>query len=330
MSGLTSAEVKAEALRIGFVACGVVKLDPSKRADALDRWLAAGYAGTMGYLPRQKRKRKDPALITPGATHAVMVLDNYAPPREQRDREGESFHVASYARGMDYHYHVHGRLHRLSEWMKGRGVELAHTWVDDSPVPERELAERAGLGWIGKNTMLINPELGSFTIIGSIFTDAELEVDQPLDIDRCGSCTRCLEACPTGALLEPRLLDATRCISYLTIESKAPIPDELAERMSGWAFGCDICNEVCPWNVKFADALPSIEFGDRGQPDRHNPAAFEQMSEDEFRQLHADTPLARPGLERMRSNVRLAVASRTSVHDTRPPLLITSANKTES
>ena len=307
---ITANAVRAEALRIGFVACGVATLDPSRRADALDRWLARGYAGTMAYLPRQARKRKAPATITPGARTAVVVLENYTPSRDERTSTEGAFRIANYARGMDYHIVTHGRLHQLSEWLLANGAKLAHTWVDDSPVPERELAERAGLGWIGKNTMLIHPRIGSFTLIGTVFTDLDIE-DTPAPVmDLCGTCTRCIEACPTGAIVEERVLDATRCISYLTIEQRAdPLP-ELAANFEGWAFGCDICNSVCPWNVKFATPTTVPEFRDRHDPDRSDPEVFERMDEVEFQRRYADTPMARPGLDRMRRNVRLAVASR--------------------
>lgn len=310
MNGLTAAAVRAEAARIGFVACGFATLEPSRRADALEAWLAKGYAGTMGYLPRQAKKRRNPASITPGARSAVVVLDNYAAPRGERPREGDRFRIASYARGMDYHIVTHGRLHRLSEWLKAQGAGLAHTWIDDSPVPERELAERAGLGWIGKNTMLIHPRIGSFTVIGTVFTD--LVFDEPVTpvADHCGTCTRCIDACPTDAIVDVRVLDATRCISYLTIEHKQDPAPGLAARFSGFAFGCDICNDVCPWNVRFAKPTTVAEFEDRDDPDRADPTAFERMTEAEFQARFADTPLARPGLERMRRNVRLAVASR--------------------
>jgi epoxyqueuosine reductase len=309
---LTADAVRAEALRIGFVACGIATLEPSRRADALDRWLARGYAGAMGYLPRQARKRKAPATITPGARTAVVVLENYATGPDDPPDDSEAFRIARYARGMDYHLVTHGRLHILSEWLKAQGAGLAHTWVDDAPVPERELAERAGLGWIGKNTMLIHPRIGSFTLIGTVFTDLELTDEAPTVTDLCGSCTRCLDACPTEAFVEDRVLDATRCISYLTIEQRADPSPELAGKLDGWAFGCDVCNSVCPWNIKFASPTTVVEFQDRRDPDRHDPLAFEQMDDAEFRRRFADTPLARPGLDRMRRNVRLAVASRQS------------------
>jgi epoxyqueuosine reductase len=176
-------------------------------------------------------------------------------------------------------------------------------------VPERELAQRAGLGWIGKNTMLVRPDAGSFFFIGSVFTDLPLRADDPFDLDRCGSCTRCLDACPTSAFVAPRVLDATRCISYLTIEQKGPIPENLADKFQGYAFGCDICNDVCPWNQRFAAPTTVPEF----QPNPELAAVewdlFEGMTEDEFAERFGDTPLARPGLLGMRRNFRAASKS---------------------
>lgn len=302
--------VKAEAARIGFLAAGIAPLVPSVRGDALDRWLAAGYAGSMRYLHRQARRRKEPALATPGAITAVVVLDNYAAPPDERPAPDDAFRIAAYARGMDYHVVTHGRLHRLAEWMKAQGASLAHTWVDDGPIPERELAERAGLGWIGRNTMLIHPRHGSFTFIGTVFTDLVLEHDAPRATDLCGTCTRCIDACPTGAIIDDRVVDATRCLSYQTIENRFDPPAELVPHWDGWAFGCDVCNDVCPWNVKFATPTTVTEFSRRADPDRRDPDVFEHMDEAEFTRRFADTPLARPGLARMRRNVRLATASR--------------------
>ena len=301
--------IKTEARAIGFAACGVARLEPSARADSLDRWLAAGYAGTMRYLHRQARRRKQPATITPGARAAIVVLDNYAAPPDERPRPGDAYRIAAYARGMDYHLVTLGRLHILAEWLKARGAALAHAWVDDGPVPDRELAERAGLGWIGKNTMLIHPRIGSYTFIGSIFTDLDLPADVPIASDLCGSCTRCLDACPTDAFVADRVLDATRCLSYLTIEYKGALPPDLLPHWDGWAFGCDVCNDVCPWNVKFAEPTTVAEFARRSDPDRGDPGSFDRMTEAEFTRRFADTPLARPGLDRMRRNTAAACAS---------------------
>jgi epoxyqueuosine reductase len=308
MSLPTLPEIRDEALRLGFVACGVASLEPNRRADALDAWLAAGSAGTMRYLHRQAKKRKTPGTLHPEAVNAIVVLDNYAAPTEERAQPDDAFKVASYARGTDYHLVTHARLLVLKEWMLARGVRFASAWVDDGPVPERELAERAGLGWIGKNTMLLHPQIGSWTFIGTLFTDLVLPTDHPRVTDHCGSCTRCLDACPTGAFVEPRILDATKCLSYVTIEYKPDPPPELDGQWADWAFGCDICNEVCPWNVKFAEPTTIAEFRRRPDPDRRNPAAFDVLDETEFHRRYADTPIARPGLLRMRRNVRHATA----------------------
>lgn len=243
-----------------------------------------------------------------------MVLENYLPPAEG-PVSGPSVRLAKYARGRDYHRVMRERLGRLAGWLLARGATIAHPWADDGPVPERELARRAGLGWIGKNTMLIRPGSGSFFFIGSVFTDLPLEPSAPIETDHCGTCTRCLDACPTGAIPEPRVLDATKCISYHTIESKAPIPADIASRLGGWAFGCDICNDVCPWNQRFATATAVADYRDRRDPDPADPAAFDGMTEGEFRARFGDTPLERPGLDGMRRNWRAAWASLSNPRD---------------
>ncbi len=306
----TSADLKAFARELGFLACGVTTLEPSAHGDVLDAWLAAGHAGTMRHLHRQARKRKHPAEIVAGARSAVVVLENYLPPPEP-PATGPAVQIAKYARGEDYHRALLRRLEQLAAWLLERGATIARCFADAGPVPERELAQRAGLGWIGKNTMLIRPGAGSFTFIGSVFTDLPLEPDPPFTLDRCGSCTRCLDACPTAAFVEPRVLDATRCLSYLTIEWKGEIPAELAARANGWAFGCDICNDVCPWNERFAGPTDRPEYQARPGPNRSDPAHFDRMDEAEFQARFADTPLERPGLHGMRRNWRAAFASLT-------------------
>jgi len=299
--------VKAAALSLGFVACGVTDLSPTPHGEALDAWLARGYAGTMRYLHRQARKRKDPRRIDPRPRTAVVVLDNYFHPAPL-PRTG--IKVARYARGDDYHRVTMRRLYQLADLLRDHGATYARAFADSGPVPERELAQRAGLGWIGKNTMLIRPGLGSWCVIGSVLTDLSLALDPPFDTDHCGSCTACLDACPTAAIVAPRLLDATRCISYLTIEHKGAIPGEVAPRMDGWGFGCDICNEVCPWNERFATPSTVAEFAPRGDAEGRGAAFFERMSDKEFAERYAGTALERTGVEGMRRNARAVEAGR--------------------
>ncbi len=301
--------LKTEARRLGFLACGITDPGPPPHGDRLDEWLAKGYAGTMRYMHRQARRRKDPRLTVPESLAVVVLLENYYTPDGEADLAAPR--VAKYARGEDYHRVTHARLERLAEWLRDRGAAVARPYVDAGPVPERELAQRAGLGWIGKNTMLIRPGAGSFFFIGSIFTDLPLPADPPFGTDHCGTCTRCLEACPTGALVEPRVLDATRCISYLTIEQRGAIPEPLTERLSGYAFGCDICNDVCPWNERFASPTDILELRPRHSLAAASERHFDEMSDDEFERRYGATPFARPGLAGMRRNVRAALASLT-------------------
>lgn len=301
----TAAGVKAKALSLGFVACGITTLDPLPHADLLDRWLHVGHAGNMRYLHRQAKKRKNPQLADPSAKCAVVILDNYY----YQSTGTPKPKIARYARGEDYHRVTLRRLEELAVFLRQNGATVARPYVDTGPVAERELAQRAGLGWIGKNTMLLRPGLGSWFFIGEVLTDLVLEIDRPFETDHCGSCTRCLEACPTGAFIEPRVLDASRCISYITIEQKGPIPPVIAERLTEWAFGCDICNEVCPWNERFAQPSVIPEFQPREYPD-DDPEFFEAMTEAEFERRFGDTALARPGLERMRRNWKAARESR--------------------
>ncbi|MBA3556227.1 MAG: tRNA epoxyqueuosine(34) reductase QueG, partial [Gemmatimonadales bacterium] len=295
---------------------GITDPSPIPDGERLDDWLASGYAGVMRYLHRQARKRKDPRLIVRGAKSVVVVLDNYY---NGDPDPGPAPRVARYARGDDYHRVTRQRLEPLAEFLRSRGAAVAHSYADSGPVPERALALRAGLGWIGKNTMLIRPGAGSFFFIGTIFTDLPLDHDATITTDHCGSCTRCLDACPTGALVEPRVLDATRCISYLTIEQKGPIPEPLSARLEGWVFGCDICNEVCPWNLRFAEASSAEEFRSRDDLAGAGVDLFEQMDEAEFTRRFGDTPLERAGLQGMRRNFRAALASESSVSEPARP-----------
>lgn len=304
-----SVELKRRALALGFDAVGIAPLDANPHADALDRWLEAGYAGTMTYLHRQRALRNDPRLIMPGARSAVVTLTNYwhggTPPPTDAAR------VAQYAWSTDYHRILGPRLEQLAAAIADL-VPGAHskTYVDAGPVPERDLAQRAGLGWIGKNTMLIDPAMGSFTFIATVLTDAALEPDAPFDADRCGTCRACLDACPTGAFPAPHTLDARRCISYLTIEHRGSFTAIEREQVGEWLFGCDICQDVCPWNVRFARPTPDVAFAPRPATARADAAALLGLEAPEFEARYGDTAFERPGADGMRRNARAVLDNR--------------------
>lgn len=296
--------IKQRAAALGFTATGIARLDQNPHAAELDRWLAAGHAGTMAYLNRQAEKRKDPRAIMAGAKSAVVTLTNYfhgsahpaAAPVGQR-------RVAQYAWSSDYHDVLDERLEQLAAEIR-RLVPGSRTrcYVDAGPVPERELAQLAGLGWIGKNMMLINPEIGSFTFIGVVLTDAALEPDAPFEADRCGTCTRCLDACPTHAFVGPRNLDARACISYLTIEHRGEFTEQQRAQVGDWVFGCDVCQDVCPWNVSFARETTDAGFAPRDDVAFPDVEAFTSMDESEFTRRYGTTPFTRPGLSGMKRN----------------------------
>jgi epoxyqueuosine reductase len=284
--------IKAQAYGLGFDLVGIAALGPMQTAPAFDDWVAQGYAGEMAYLPRGSEKRRDSRLPFSGARSAIVVGLDYG----GREPSGP---VARYARGDDYHDIMTRRLTGLRRWLE---TEVGHpvagkAYVDTGPIPERELARRAGLGWFGKNTNIINPRLGSFFFIGSLFVDLELVSDDPFESDRCGSCTRCLAACPTQAFVRARVLDATRCISYLTIELKGDIPEHLTEAIGSNIYGCDICQEVCPYNVKFARELREPAFKPRealrGKDASSLAKELAEIGEDEFRNAFTKSPMKR-------------------------------------
>ena len=297
--------MKERARELGFANVGITNLAPTPHHQALDDWLAAGYAGTMRYMHRQAERRKEPARILPGAQRCVVVSYNYY--RRRQPLPESAGRVAMYVLGRDYHIALARPLHALAELVASLGGRdsIARAYIDAGPVPERELAQRAGLGWIGKNTMLIDPGVGSFTLIGSVLTNVDLAIDPPFEADRCGSCTRCLEACPTDAFPAPRVLDATRCISYLTIEHRGSIPSELDAKMGDWVFGCDICQDVCPWNQKFAHATSDSWLEVRSEGAWLALDDVEHLDAEGFARRYGETAFSRPGLAGMKRNAAI-------------------------
>ena len=260
-------QIEAEARRLGFELFGVTTAEPPPHFEVFSSWIAAGRHGEMGYLATERslQRRSDPRQILTGCRSILVLGARHPTPLPDRslmengdagEPPGDSMRgrVAAYAWGADYHEVLDERLKRLVEFIEGKtGRPVANRrYTDSGPLLERELAQRAGLGWIGKNTCLINPEMGSYFLLAEVLLDLELEADPPFEADRCGSCTRCLEACPTHCILPERTLDARRCISYLTIELKGEIPQELRPQMGNWVFGCDLCQQICPWNMRFA------------------------------------------------------------------------------
>lgn len=303
--------IKQRAAELGFDSVGIADLKRVPHSDVLRDWLERGMAGTMSYMHRQERCRVEPSNIVAKATHAIVLTRSYF--SKDVSQPTGTGRVAKYARGRDYHMALRRPLQELASFVRslGNADTIARYYVDAGPVPERELAQRAGLGWIGKNTMLIAPGRGSFFFLATVFTNLELAIDEPFEADRCGSCRRCLDACPTKAFDRERLLDSRRCISYLTIEHKGEISPAMRPLLGDWIFGCDVCQDVCPWNHKFATESRDTELA-------MDPArAFEdldtliQISNEDFAGRFGWTPLERPGVQGMRRNASIAAENST-------------------
>ncbi|MGD8866155.1 MAG: tRNA epoxyqueuosine(34) reductase QueG [Gemmatimonadales bacterium] len=310
--GNATKAVRSRALQLGFELVGIAPAAPPTHADYFLAWLERGYGGEMAYLgrPDSVHRRLDPGGILPGARTVICVAMNYNVGDDGPTETPSRPVVSRYARGADYHSVFEEKLEELARLLRDLlpGTTQARCYVDYGPVLERDHAQRAGIGWIGKNTMLINPRIGSYLFLGEIITDADLELDDAFLPDHCGTCERCITACPTGAICGPRELDARLCISYLTIELRGPIPRELRPLIGNRVFGCDICQEVCPWN---SDA-PNTNEG-RFEP-RANSTGSEliellSLSEDQFRERFAGTPIARPKRRGFLRNVAVALGN---------------------
>ncbi|MBI3152316.1 MAG: tRNA epoxyqueuosine(34) reductase QueG [Chloroflexi bacterium] len=251
--------IKEKARQLGFVLAGVTSSEPPTYYNIFEAWLNQNLHGTMQYL--QNEKRADPKLILPECKSILVLALPYPPLNQKPDSHNDSaFRIASYALGDDYHDIIPPRLKKIVEFIEEQvGHPIPNRYYTDTgPILERELAQRAGLGWIGKNSMLINPRAGSTLFLAEILLGIELEPDEPFPTDHCGTCTRCLTACPTHCILPDRTIDSRRCISYLTIELKDDIPEDLRPQMGDWIFGCDVCQQVCPWNRFSQPADPAL------------------------------------------------------------------------
>ena len=307
---VSSASIKARALELGFDLCGIAPAAKFPELAFFREWLERGYAGEMAYLPRSAERRADVREVVPGARSVIVTgtLYNTVPPYEDDARPGTAL-ISRYAWGDDYHDVLKRRLDALLEWIRAESREPfeAKAYVDTGPVQERVYAQHAGLGWIGKNTCVINPDVGSWLFLAEIICTLPLEPDQP-GVDQCGACTRCLEACPSDALVAPGVLDATRCLSYLTIELKNGMPVELRPAVGTHVYGCDVCQEVCPYNHA-APQSPAPEWQPRPGLDLPTLVDLWRLPDAELRRLIKGSAMTRAKLTGLRRNLAVALGN---------------------
>jgi epoxyqueuosine reductase len=292
--------IKQEAARLGFNRCGISKADfLEEEAPQLEQWLKNGMHGKMQYMENHFDKRLDPRLLVDGAKSVISFMLNYFPEKNQRH---DAPKISKYAYGTDYHLVIKEKLKELVFFIKENiGDVNGRAFVDSAPVLDKAWATKGGLGWIGKNSNLLNKEIGSFFFIAELITDLDLEYDEVHAQDYCGTCTRCIDACPTDAIIKPYVVDGSKCISYFTIELKEAIPADV--ETDGWVFGCDICQDVCPWN----------RFSKRHNEDKFRPVAgllemdsaqWMDITEDVFKQMFSHSPLKRAGYKGLRRNLQ--------------------------
>ena len=289
--------IKQKAAELGFDFCGISKAGfLNEEARRLETWLQRDYHGKMTYMANHFDKRLDPTKLVEGAKSVISVILNYFPEKELNTE----LKISKYAYGEDYHFVLKRKLTGLLEFMQESIGDInARIFVDSAPVMDKVWAKKSGLGWMGKHSNLINREMGSFFFLGEIICDLELETDGPIK-DYCGTCTACIDACPTDAIAEPYFVDGSKCISYLTIELKENIPDEFKGKMQNWVFGCDICQDVCPWN-RFSKSHKTPEFipGE----ELKNKKDWEEITEEIFKEIFKNSPIKRTKFEGFKRNV---------------------------
>ncbi|MFC3880030.1 tRNA epoxyqueuosine(34) reductase QueG [Algoriphagus namhaensis] len=299
-----ASSIKTTAKKLGFDFCGIAKAEfLEEEAPRLEEWLNRNYQGQMSYLANHFDKRLDPRKLVPGAKTVVSLAYSYFP--EQALPEGpEKIKLAKYAYGEDYHFVIKDKLKTFLEILRKEVGEIeGRVFVDSAPVMERQWAQKAGIGWIGKNSLLLNRKQGSFFFLAELVIDLDVKPDDPITKDYCGTCTKCLDACPTDAILAPQVVDGSKCISYLTIELKEEIPMEFKGKMENWAFGCDICQDVCPWN-RFSKPHQESKFDPPAELKGFTNRDWEEMTEETFRKVFKKSPLKRTKFSGISRNVR--------------------------
>lgn len=297
-----SALIKEKAIDLGFLLCGISKAQYlEKEAANLEHWLAQNYHGKMSYMANHFDKRVDPTVLVPGCKSVISLAYNYFNPSLQADKDAPK--LSMYAYGKDYHKVVRKKLNQLFAWIKETFGDIdGRVFVDSAPILERDWAKKSGIGWIGKNTLLIHPQKGSFFFLAEIILDLDLEYDNPMS-DYCGTCTRCIDACPTDAIdAHGYLMDGSKCISYLTIELKDEIPAEFNGKIDNWMFGCDICQQVCPWN-RFSKPHNEAEFIPKEDLLTMTKEEWQNMTQSTFNSLFEGSAVKRTKYEGLKRNI---------------------------
>ncbi len=294
--------IKAEASRLGFSFCGIAKAAfLEEEAPRLENWLQKNYNGKMDYMNNHFDKRLDPRLLVDDAKSVISLSLNYYTKELQNDATAPK--ISKYAYGKDYHFVIKNKLKSLIHFIEENVGEVnGRAFVDSAPVMDKAWAKKSGLGWVGKNTNLISKESGSFFFIAELIIDLELDYDYAFEEDFCGICTKCIDACPTEAIVNPYVVDGSKCISYLTIELKDQIPNEFKGKMDNWAFGCDVCQDVCPWN-RFAVPHQHQEFNPHADLLRFNKKDLEEITSDIFSKVFKDSAVKRTKLEGLKRNI---------------------------
>lgn len=298
-----AAIIKSTAKALGFEFCGIAKAGfLEEEAPKLEEWLNRNYNGQMGYLANHFDKRLDPTKLVEGAKTVVSLVYNYYP-KEQLPSEKSDIKIAKYAYGEDYHFVIREKLNQFLEILREEIGEIdGRGFVDSAPVMERHWAEKAGLGWRGKNSLLLNRGMGSFYFLSELIIDLEVAPDPPFTRDYCGTCTACIDACPTDAIVGDGVIDGSRCISYLTIELKDAIPDQFKGKMENWVFGCDICQDVCPWN-RFSKPNQEPRFDPKEELKDFSNADWKEITDETFREVFKKSALKRTKLAGIKRNV---------------------------
>lgn len=298
-----TAKIKSKAIELGFGKVGIARTETlTDEGQKLQEWLNRGFHGTMDWMARNVEKRVDPRVVLPEAVSVICVAMNYYVD-VAHSSEAERGNISRYAWGDDYHIILTERLNQLLDFVKSVVPDVkAKLYVDTGPVMDKAWAVRAGIGWLGKHTNVITKDYGSWVFLGEIITDLELEYDEPI-ADFCGTCTACIDACPTDAIVEPYVLDSNKCISYLTIEHRGEIPGELKAKFEGWVYGCDICQDVCPWN-RFQKASAEEAFQPREWNMSPKLEELTSMEQEEFSSRYRKSPMKRTKLEGLQRNAK--------------------------